>query len=387
MIHASTTNDSSACSSGAGVIAPGTQRARVLLLHSGFIPHYRVAVYNRLHSYLHEHGFVLTVASDRIQSDNPHAVGFPYEEIPLSTTNITRLIRRCRIDVILLFVDMRHHYLFPTYLVAKGLLGCKMIYWGQGLNLAKPRGATNLLYRVEHMLCDSIILYAEHLKKYVAPRFHKKTFVANNTLCLTYPGLPVERRESVLAAHGIKTRKNIICIGRIQRRKRLENLVAAHMRLQRPDIGLILVGPDPDGLLKDVKGENVYRFGPIYGTSKFDLLSASDVYCLPGAVGLSIVDAFHCGLPLVTEDGDESAEMMYLRDGKNGFIVPRNDVPALTDKLALLLDDNELRRRFSTEAKREADENANVEKLCAGFKDALFYATRLPSPASRAERV
>ena len=31
---------------------------------------------------------------------------------------------------------------------------------------------------------------------------------------------------------------------------------------------------------------------------------ACDVYCIPGAIGLSIVDAQFCGLPVVTEDVD-----------------------------------------------------------------------------------
>jgi glycosyltransferase involved in cell wall biosynthesis len=115
--------------------------------------------------------------------------------------------------------------------------------------------------------------------------------------------------------------------------------------------------------------------GPLYGDRKFDLLSAADVFCLPGAVGLSIVDAFYCGLPIVTEEGDESAEMMYLRNGENGFVVPRGDVAEMARKLLLLLDHSSLRQRFSEQAKREIAENGHIDKLCAGFRDALRHAT------------
>jgi glycosyltransferase involved in cell wall biosynthesis len=258
-----------------------------------------------------------------------------------------------------------------------------MIYWGQGLNLANPKSIRNVPYQIEHFLCDGIILYAEHLKKHVASRFHRKTFVANNTLVMSYTGLPAEQRGAVLARNGISTRKNIICVGRLQKRKRLENLVAAHAHINRADIGLILVGPDSDGILDGLRGDNVYKLGPMYGTKKSDLLSAADIYCIPGAVGLSIVDAFHCGLPLVTEEGDESAEMMYLKDGRNGFIVPRGDIPALADKLLLLLDNEELRKRFSNEARREISENGHIDKLCEGFRDALLYATGRTVPARK----
>lgn len=348
---------------------------RVLLLHGKRIPHYRVPIYGYLAKYLNRYDFDLMVASIGIQADNPHPVDFAYHEMHISALSVARLVASRKIDVVILFVDMGHHYLFPTYLLTKGLLRRKIIYWGQGLDLAKPSAFKNIAYVFEHMFCDSIILYAEHLKKYLFPRFHRKTFVANNTLCFNYRGLSGDDKNKVLREYGIETRKNIICVGRIQRRKRLGHLVDAHARMNRPDIGLILAGPDPDHLLDAVSAPNIYKLGPVYEQKKLDLLSAADVFCLPGAVGLSIVDAFYCGLPIVTEQGDESAEMMYLRDGENGFIVPRGNATELAKKLLLLLDDVAMRERFSEEAKREIAENGHIDKLCAGFRDALCYAT------------
>lgn len=350
---------------------------RVLLLHGGSIPHYRVPIYSHLERYLRPSGFELIVTSPFIQPGSPHPVAFQYEEMPLSALNIGRLIQRRRIHAVIMFVDMRHPYLFPTYGIAKGLLRCRMVWWGQGRDLADQHAAIkNLAYGTEHALCDAIILYAEHLKKYVHRRFHHKIFVANNTLSISYPGLPAKKRQTVLAEYGIRTRKNIICVGRLQKRKRLDHLARTLAHLNRDDIGLILVGPDSEGVLDGIAADNVYKLGPIYGDRKFDLLSAADLYCLPGAVGLSIVDAFHCGLPFVTEEGDESAEIMYLKDGVNGFIVPRGDTGALAEKLLLLLHDDALRHRFSAAAKEEIAQNGSIEKLCAGFRDALRHATR-----------
>ncbi|MGD0277335.1 MAG: glycosyltransferase, partial [Syntrophales bacterium] len=120
---------------------------------------------------------------------------------------------------------------------------------------------------------------------------------------------------------------------------------------------------------------NIYKLGPIYGDKKFDLLSSADVYCLPGAVGLSIIDAFHCGLPFVTEDEDESAEIMYLKNGVNGFVVQKGNIHEMAQKLLLLIDNNELRKKFSDAAKKEIQENGSIEKLCAGFRDALYHVT------------
>jgi len=350
---------------------------RVLMIHAGVIPHYRVPIYGYLSRYLREYGFDLTVASDGIQSDCPDAIRFPYIRMPLSVRSIARMVRKERIDVVIDYMELKHRYLFPTYFVVKGLLRRKMVYWGQGCDLLDPKDKLKkAAYALEQSMCEAIILYAEHLKEYVPKRFHRKVFIANNTLCLSYAGLPKgTTRDSVLSSHGIKTKKNIICVGRMQKRKRIDRLVEAVTRMDRPDIGLILVGPDPDGILDGIRGENIHILGPLYEDRKFDLLAAADVYCLPGSVGLSIVDAFHCGLPFVTEDGDVSAEIMYLKDGVNGFIVPQGNIPELSRKLQLLLDDGGLRKGFSEAALREIRENGSMDKFCSGFRDALFYAT------------
>ena len=94
---------------------------------------------------------------------------------------------------------------------------------------------------------------------------------------------------------------------------------------------------------------------------------------MPGAVGLSIVDAFYCGLPVVTEEGEESPEIMYLKDGVNGFIVPNGDIQQLAAKLQLLLEDDALRAQFSLAAKNEIMTNGHIDNMCKGFRDALRF--------------
>ncbi len=350
---------------------------RVLLIHAGIIPHYRIPIYNYIYRYLKNYEFDFIVTSDGIEKESQCEIDFKYLEVTLSTLNIVRLICRLQIYVVIDFMELRHSYMFPTYFFAKIIMGRKMIYWGQGCDLADT-GAKfkNLAYATEQALADSIILYAEHLKKYIPKQFHDKVFVANNTLCMSYNGLPPGvKRGDVLTEYGIRTKKNIISMGRIQKRKRLDHLVEAFVCMDRDDVGLIIVGPDQDGILRKYDGKNIYKLGPLYGDDKFNLLFSSDVYCLPGAVGLSIIDAFYAGLPFVTEDGDESAEIMYLKDGVNGFIVPRGAIQAMAQKLNLLVDDDELRGRFSGAARQEVAENGSIEKLCTGFRDALLFAT------------
>jgi glycosyltransferase involved in cell wall biosynthesis len=347
----------------------------VLLVHAGTIPHYRLPIYNFLGKYLKKYNFELFVVSNGIQPGAPDIIEFKYTALKLSALTIAKHVKNNRIDIMIDYMELKHRYLFPTYLIVKGMMRKKIIYWGQGRDLLDAESKIkNLAYFMEQSFCDAIILYADFLKKFIAKYLQKKTFIANNTLYFDYEGLPEGvTSEQILSSYGIKTRKNIICMGRMQFRKQIGHLYQAFIRLNRSDVGLILVGPDTENVLDSINGHNIYKLGPIYGNKRFDLLVSSDIFCLPGAVGLSIIDAFYCGLPFITEDSYLSAEMMYLKDGVNGFIVPPNDISALTAKLQLLLDDDDLRHKCSAAAIQEATNNASIEKMCAGFRDALLY--------------
>jgi L-malate glycosyltransferase len=346
---------------------------RVLLINQEKIAHYRVGVYNYLNRCLSDENYALTVVSEGVQSGSTDAVEFDHAVMSLSTLSLGKLILGQDLDVVIFWVRLRHLYLFPILFLCK-LLGKKVIYWGHGTDLGRGKllWLKKFANDLEYRMFDALILYAGHLKKGVRTVHHRKTFIANNTLDFSRCRKTLDK-ASCLAKYKITTTRNVICCGRMQRRKRLEDLFAAFELLKRRDVGLILVGPDNDGILRDVQADNVYKLGPIYGDERLDLLAASDVFCLPGAIGLSIVDAFYCGLPIVTEAGDESPEIMYLKEGVNGFVVPRGNVPELAAKLELLLNDDSLRQRFSTAARNEIMTNGHMDRMCQGFSEALRF--------------
>jgi len=262
---------------------------------------------------------------------------------------------------------------FPVLVLAK-MLRIKIIYWGHGRDLEDPKNPIkNAIYFFEYWMDDAIILYADHLRRYISRHFHSKTFIANNTLNMTIFNPVRQDREEVKKKYGIVAPKNIICMGRMQRRKRIGDLYRAFQALELEGVGLILAGPDNEGVLKEIDGQNVYKVGAVYGEESLDLLAAADVCCLPGHVGLSIVDAFYCGLPMITERGLHAPEIMYLKEGINGFIVPSGDIGELTNKLRTLLTDKKSRHEFSLAARKEIMTNGHIDKLCKGFESALQH--------------
>ena len=348
---------------------------QVFLIHQNSIQHYRVPIYNYLHQYLYRLGFFLSVVSEGIQKGNATKVEFPFLEVDLRFQSLRRLISAYDPQIVILFVNLNNSFLFPFLLQLK-FSRRKIVYWGHGIDLQDKNSLIKRrLYSAEHALCDALILYAEHLKQYVSRRFLGKTFVANNTLYFPPDEKGPLDTHAILAKYGIVTDKNIVLAGRLQKRKRIEDLVGAFKILSRDDVGLILVGPDEERIAAQAKeqNKNIYALGPLYGQEVTDLLKACDIYCMPGAIGLSIVDAFHCGLPVITEKVSHGPEIMYLRDGVNGFLVDRGDRKALAERINLLLTDKQLYTRFSLAAKKEIETHGHIDHLCEGFLECLDY--------------
>jgi glycosyltransferase involved in cell wall biosynthesis len=345
---------------------------RVLLINKERIPHYRVPVYNYLADYLLERDFFLTVVAEGVQEKNPFEIHFDQVETRLSFWNLARLFKMTKPDVIIFWTNPEIYLLL--FIAFAKLMDAKIIHWGHRRDQQHPHAfLRNLVYDVEHIMDDAIILYAEHLRKQMRLSFRNKIFVANNTLNLRNYPIHQQDKSALKEKHGVRTTKTIICMGRFQRRKRIGDLIEAFNMLDMPDVGLILAGPDPEGILSKVEGENIYKPGAVYGTESLELLSASDVYCLPGAIGLSIVDALFCGLPVITERVNHGPEIIYLKDGINGFVVDKGDTVQLSARLRLLLTDDKLREQFSQAARQEILTNGSIDRMCEGFIAALRH--------------
>ena len=347
---------------------------KILLIHQKQIQHYRITIYNYLSSYLKKQGFELYIVAEGIEAGSPFNVEFKYDCIAQNYLNLKHYILDKKAQIVILFVNLKHLYLFPLLFFLK-LSGIKSVYWGHGLDLQKKHSVKNIAYHLEHNLVDAIILYADFLRNYVNPKHHNKIFIANNTLNLSGCDGYNKRNISILSKFNITTRQNIICMGRMHKRKRIHDLIKAFRLLNRNDVGLVLAGPDSDGILKKIELERVYKTGPLYGKDADVLLSSCDIFCLPGAVGLSIVDAFRCGLPFITEEVDHGPEISYLKHGINGFIVSKGDVSALAEKIKYLLDNDALRRKFSHKAIEIIKTEGHIDRLCEGFLEALQYVS------------
>ncbi|HEY3929831.1 MAG TPA: glycosyltransferase family 4 protein [Candidatus Koribacter sp.] len=175
----------------------------------------------------------------------------------------------------------------------------------------------------------------------------------------------------------------IFC-GNLSANKDLDFLFAAAKRIHDaiPAFVLLVVGNGPLRQHVEIVAthERFIRYvGPRIGREKALLLALSDVFLLPGAVGLAVLDSFAAGLPLLTTDGPKHGpEVNYLEAGLNG-VISAHDVRTYADAVVGLLQNPRGLARMRAEALKSATQYSlenMVENFRRGILDCLQVRAR-----------
>ena len=164
--------------------------------------------------------------------------------------------------------------------------------------------------------------------------------------------------------------------GNLSPNKELDFLFAATniVRQVIPKFSLLVIGNGP--LREHVElvatHERCIRYlGPRIGREKALLLRMSDVFLLPGAVGLAILDSFAAGLPFLTTEGRKHGpEISYLQNGYNGLITP-HDPNAYANAVLRVLNDPELAGRLRKGA-TASGQDYPMETMVGNFRRGIL---------------
>ena len=137
----------------------------------------------------------------------------------------------------------------------------------------------------------------------------------------------------------------VVCVGTLEPRKNLLGLLEAWRRLDRPEIGLVLVGPSGWGESADQSTfpANVTMTGFVDESTRDALYRGAAASCYPSlfeGFGLPVLESMALGCPVVTSLGTATAELAA--DGAGLAVDPR-DPDAIAGALASVLDDADLR--------------------------------------------
>jgi phosphatidylinositol alpha-1,6-mannosyltransferase len=162
----------------------------------------------------------------------------------------------------------------------------------------------------------------------------------------------------VRARYRLGDRPVVVCVSRLVPRKGQDQLVRAlpALRRQVPDATLLLVGGGPDRarLARLAREQGVSADVVITGSVPTEQLpahyAAGDVYAMPcrtrragldvEGLGIVYLEASASGLPVVA--GDSGGAPDAVREAETGYVVNGRDLPALVDRLTLLLTDRAL---------------------------------------------
>jgi glycosyltransferase involved in cell wall biosynthesis len=168
----------------------------------------------------------------------------------------------------------------------------------------------------------------------------------------------------------------VVFVGTQEPRKNLPGLLEAWRRLDRADIGLVLVGPSGWG---DVPGDstfpaNVSMTGFVDAATRDALYRGAAASCYPSlfeGFGLPVLESMALGCPVVTSAGTATAELV---EGGASVAVDPRDPEAIAGALASLLDDDVHRSEVAAAGVARAGEYtwARAGDLAvAGYREVL----------------
>jgi glycosyltransferase involved in cell wall biosynthesis len=166
----------------------------------------------------------------------------------------------------------------------------------------------------------------------------------------------------------------VLFVGRLQERKRLDNLIHACAALPEAlQPKLIITGDGPEkehlvGLAQGTYPQTVFT-GALYDESLAEQFRQADLFVLPGTGGLAIQQAMSFGLPIIAAEADGTQNDLVRP--QNGWQIPPNDIGALQASLKKALSDAQGLRKKGAESYRMVAEEVNLEQMVSVFIEAL----------------
>ena len=251
--------------------------------------------------------------------------------------------------------------------------GHPVIGWGLGA----PPITDNFLADIQRELrssfllsCDALIAYSQRgAEEYRALGFPaEKIFVASNAVSPP-PDSPPPERPPLFAHQPV-----VLFIGRLQARKRIDNLLRTCAGLPSAlQPRLVIVGDGPAREELQNLAREIYPNADFPGSRRGKELEPyfqqADLFVLPGTGGLAVQEAMAHGLPVLVAEGDGTQADMVRPE--NGWLIPPGDDNALGQTLQAALSDPGRLRRMGLQSYRIAEREVNIQAMVQVFLRAI----------------
>lgn len=229
--------------------------------------------------------------------------------------------------------------------------------------------------------CQHIVTTGEKLRQYLHshnayPLSHMTSVPTGIDLTRFHPENKQQSRQRI----GIKDKPTLGIVATMRtwkgHRYLLDSWKVLHQRY--PDWQLLFVGDGPQrkNLEPYVHQEGLTESVIFLGNRQDvpDCLNAMDIFALPSfgneGVPQGIMQAMACGLPVVSTSVGAIAEAVI--DGETGFIIEPKHVEQLTEKLNLLISDEELRLQMGNASLKRATDLFSMDNMLEKM-EFIFY--------------
>jgi len=288
-----------------------------------------------------------------------------------------RLIRRLEPDLV-------HGHSVGASGVVAALAGARPLVvtaWGSDVLLARGLvrvAARMVLRRAALVTCD-----ARHMERAIAA-----LGVDPSRIAIVYFGTdthrfrPAPKDEALVRRLDVHGMPVVVSVRALRPLYDVASLVKAipWVLKEVPNATFLVAGegPEASGLRELAASLGVARrtrfVGAIPNDQLANWLNLADVYVSTAlsdaGLAASTAEAMACELAVVVTDSGENR--LWVADGVNGFVVPCHDPRALGERIAVLLRDPEMRRRFGAINRRVIAERSNFDVEMA--KMAGYYA-------------
>ncbi len=256
--------------------------------------------------------------------------------------------------------------------------GRPVLGWGLGAPFNRPALAaiTDPLWRRFLRQFDGLIAYSQ--RGAAQYRFRgvpgDRVFVAPNA-AVARPGRPPAPRPLTFVGPPC-----VLFVGRLQARKRLDNLLHACAALPLEiQPRLLVVGDGPERPSLETLAASIYPHAEFVGAHNGAALepfyAAADLFVLPGTGGLAVQQAMAHGLPVLVARGDGTQDDLVRAE--NGWQILPDDVPGLADKLKVAFSNVTRLRAMGEASYRIVADEINLEQMVAVFVDAVGAVGKL----------
>jgi glycosyltransferase involved in cell wall biosynthesis len=165
-------------------------------------------------------------------------------------------------------------------------------------------------------------------------------------------------------------RPQVLFVGRIQSRKRLDLLFQACAQLPQDLQPMVtIVGDGPDRSLVEKTAAISYQHVAFTGTKTGEeldtIFQSADLFVLPGTGGLAVQQAMSFGLPVIVAEGDGTQSQLVRPS--NGWIVTPGSLEELARALKDALSDPQNLRAKGMDSYRIVRDEVNIEKMVEVF--------------------